>query len=94
MAEAEWFAVRLKELREAAGWTQQELATRAKLHRMGVAQLEMGRRKPAWETVLALCEALGVKCDVFAEEPGKRHAGGRPLRRQPAPAKVRGQAKK
>jgi transcriptional regulator with XRE-family HTH domain len=69
MADAAWFAGRLRELREAAGWTQGELAGRAGLTREGVAQLETGRRKPAWETVLALCDALGVSSEEFRKAP-------------------------
>src|SRR5438874_2443105 len=66
---AEWFAGRLKELREAAGLTQAQLAEKAGMNRFGVAQLEQGRHQPSWESVLALARALGVSCDAFAEEP-------------------------
>jgi transcriptional regulator with XRE-family HTH domain len=69
MSEADWFGARLRELRAAAGWTQVQLAARAGLTREGVAQLETGRRKPAWETVLTLCKALGVNCLAFLEAP-------------------------
>ena len=69
MASADWFAGRLRELREAKGWTQAQLAERAALTREGVAQLETGRRRPAWETVLALCDALAVPCTEFTERP-------------------------
>jgi transcriptional regulator with XRE-family HTH domain len=92
---AEWFAGRLRELREAAGWTQSELAERAGLTRDGVAHLEQGRRKPGWETVLALAEALGVDCLAFTLRPaGESPAGrGRPRKgtsAPPAPAGCRG----
>jgi transcriptional regulator with XRE-family HTH domain len=66
---AEWFAGRLRELRENAGWTQQQLAEKAGLTRDGVAQLETGRRKPGWDTVVAICKALGVTCDAFLQAP-------------------------
>lgn len=69
---ADYFGIRLKEVREKAGLTQAELAEKAGLNRFGVAQLEQGRRKPAWETVLALCKALGVSCDTFTQEPEER----------------------
>jgi transcriptional regulator with XRE-family HTH domain len=62
------FAVRLKEQRERAGLTQQELADRAGMHRMGLVKLELGEREPAWATVQALCRALGVDCAVFMED--------------------------
>jgi transcriptional regulator with XRE-family HTH domain len=69
MADAAWFGGRLRELREGAGLTQSELANRASLTREGVAQLETGRRKPVWETVLALCDALGVSTEEFRKPP-------------------------
>jgi transcriptional regulator with XRE-family HTH domain len=77
---AEWFAGRLRELREEAGLSQQALAGRAGLTKDGVAQLEQGRRKPAWETVLKLCEALGVSVTEFTKEPAK---GPKPKRGRP-----------
>ena len=73
----EWFAGRLKQLREAAGLTQKELADRAGLTTDGIARLERSDRKPTWETVLALCQALGVSCEEFAREPAERPPRGR-----------------
>jgi transcriptional regulator with XRE-family HTH domain len=63
------FAPRLKELREAAGLTQEQLAERAKLHKLTVAKLEQGIRQPSWVTVQALAAALGVDCLAFQEPP-------------------------
>src|SRR5262245_54646362 len=63
------FGPRLRELRERAGLTQVQLAERAGLHPQGVVKLERGEREPAWGTVLALMEALGVSCDAFLVEP-------------------------
>jgi hypothetical protein len=40
--------------------------------RDGVAHLEQGRRKPSWETVLALAAALGVDCKAFEQAPTPR----------------------
>jgi transcriptional regulator with XRE-family HTH domain len=99
MASAAWFAGRLRELREGAGLTQTELAGRAGLTREGVAQLETGRRKPAWETVLALCQALECSCEAFTRPPAERPAAGpgRP-RKEPegarAPKRRRGRPRK
>jgi transcriptional regulator with XRE-family HTH domain len=62
---AEAFASRLRELREAAGLTQQALADRAELHRESLAKIERGERIPGWDTVLALAKALGVPCTAF-----------------------------
>jgi predicted ATPase/transcriptional regulator with XRE-family HTH domain len=55
------FGAQLKTLREAAGFTQEELATIAGLSVHGVSALERGeRRRPHVETVRALCAALDL----------------------------------
>jgi transcriptional regulator with XRE-family HTH domain len=79
------FAPRLKELREQAGLTQQALAEKAGMNRFGVAQLEQGRNKPSWDTVVALCKALGVSCDAFLQPPSEEapRARGRPRKAPP-----------
>lgn len=99
MANAEWFAGRLRELREGAGLTQTELAEKSGLTREGVAQLETGRRKPAWETVLALCSALGCSCEAFTQAPADRPPAGpgRPRKgraEEPAPQRPRDRPRK
>jgi transcriptional regulator with XRE-family HTH domain len=67
---AEWFAGRLRELREQAGLSREQLADRAGMRSAaGIRNLEQGIRKPSWETVIALCKALNVKCDAFLQEP-------------------------
>jgi transcriptional regulator with XRE-family HTH domain len=62
------FAARLRELRDAAKLTQQELAGRTGLHRQAIAKLETGITRPTWDTVQALARALGVSCEAFCEE--------------------------
>ena len=63
------FGAQLKALREAAGYTQEELATIAGLSVHGVSALERGeRRRPHVETVRALSAALdlpGTTRDAF-----------------------------
>jgi transcriptional regulator with XRE-family HTH domain len=76
------FARRLKELREGAGLTQQQLGERAGLHKLSVAKLEQALREPTWATVQALADALGVSCEAFREKPG------------PAPEPQRGRPRK
>src|SRR5262249_45551050 len=63
------FSGRLKELREQLGLTQQQLADQAGISKAGVADLEQGKKEPAWATVVALGQALGVDCRAFLEEP-------------------------
>jgi predicted ATPase/DNA-binding XRE family transcriptional regulator len=55
------FGVRLRRLREAAGLTQEELASRASLTAKAISALERGERKrPYPHTVRSLAEALGL----------------------------------
>src|SRR5580765_7470908 len=55
------FGAQLKALREAAGFTQEELATIAGLSVYAVSALERGeRRRPQGETVRALSAALDL----------------------------------
>jgi transcriptional regulator with XRE-family HTH domain len=88
MAESR-FASRLRELREVAGLTQPQLAERAGLSKGGIADLEQGRREPAWSTVLALAGALEVSCEAFTQEPGdvEPRGKGRPPRPEAPPGK-------
>jgi transcriptional regulator with XRE-family HTH domain len=74
------FAGRLAELRTAAGLTQQQLADKAGLHRVQIARLETGQQGASWETVLALCKALGVSCEAFRVAPADvpKKGPGRP----------------
>ena len=53
--------MRLKALREAKGWSQAALATKAKIAREYVNRLEAGRQDPSLSTLMALAKALGVK---------------------------------
>jgi transcriptional regulator with XRE-family HTH domain len=73
---ATWFAARLKELREAAGLTQKELADRAKVSQRAVSHWEQGLREPGWAAVLTLAEVLGVDCTAFTQAPAERPEQG------------------
>jgi transcriptional regulator with XRE-family HTH domain len=72
----EWSGGRLRELREQAGLSRQELADKAGLKLGGIRDLEQGRNKPSWETVLALCQALSVDCSAFTQEPTTQTPAG------------------
>src|SRR5262245_55867195 len=76
MVDPSWFGPRLKELREAAGLTQPELAQRAGLNRFGIAKLEQGVTRPHWDTVVALCQALAVDPAQFMKPPSAREPAG------------------
>jgi transcriptional regulator with XRE-family HTH domain len=91
MADAEGFGARLRELREKAGLTQEDLAERAGVKRGAVARWESGAREPSWGNIVALADALGVSTEAFREEPDeppeKRKAGRpkKPTSGEPAP---------
>ncbi len=58
----------LKTLREAKGWTQERLATRAQTTQEYIAMLEKGVRKnPSLETLKRLAKALGVPVTELLE---------------------------
>src|SRR5262245_38249399 len=88
---ADWFAGRLRELREAAGLTREQLAEKAGLKAGGVRDIEQGRRSPQWETVLALCGALGCSCEEFRKRPAERPE---PQRGRPRKARAEPGAKR
>lgn len=72
----DYFAGRLKELREAAGLTQAQLAEKIGMSLGGLRHLEQGDNRPTWDSVLALAGALGVDCKAFCHEPAEREAAG------------------
>src|SRR5262245_12692009 len=82
------FAIRLRELREQAGLSREQLAELAGLKIGGVRDLEQGLRNPSWRTVLQLVAALQVEVTAFLAEPASESAPrprGRP-RKAPADA--------
>ena len=75
------FGTKLRQLREAASLTQEELAARAGLTAKGISDLERGeRQRPYPHTVRSLADALELSEDeraaLFAAVP-KRSRGGR-----------------
>jgi transcriptional regulator with XRE-family HTH domain len=77
---------RLKALREAAGLTQQQLATRAGLSVSNLSQLEQGQKEdPRISTLIALAGAMGISVAAFVEETGPAAP--------PKPARPRGRGK-
>ena len=76
------FGARLRRLRESAGMTQEELASRAGLTPNGVSALERGQRKrPYPHTVRSLSDALGLseeeRAVLLAAVPARGRAGGK-----------------
>jgi transcriptional regulator with XRE-family HTH domain len=62
------FGDRLKELREAAGMSQEALARAANISTSAVSKLEQKLVDPGWQTVQALARALGVTCQAFESD--------------------------
>lgn len=60
------FGHRIRHLREAKGWSQEELSSRAKLHRTHISLIETAKRSVQLDTVERLAGALGVPpADLF-----------------------------
>jgi transcriptional regulator with XRE-family HTH domain len=63
-------STRLQQLRQQAGLTQQELASKAGVTLSVLARIEAGRIKaPRWDTICALADALGCKLDDLRDPP-------------------------
>jgi transcriptional regulator with XRE-family HTH domain len=78
------FGGQLRQVREEAGLTQQQLGERAGCHTMTIAKLEAGTQEPAWPLVLALAEALDVSTEAFrGRVDGPAPAASKPGRAAP-----------
>jgi transcriptional regulator with XRE-family HTH domain len=92
------FAEKLRDLRTGKGLSQKELADAANVTQAAVAHWEAGKKIPAFDSVLALCDALGVKCTAFdgcdfAADEGSR-SRGRPKKAEPEEKPVKPAKKK
>ncbi len=54
------FGERVRALRRKRGWSQEELARRAKRHWTYIGGVERGERNPTLEVIADIAEALGV----------------------------------
>ena len=55
-------ALRVKAFRTDKGWSQEELADRAGVHRTFVSQIERAKKSSTIDTVEKISKALGVTC--------------------------------
>jgi transcriptional regulator with XRE-family HTH domain len=83
------FAEKLKELRQAAGLTQAELAERSGRGLGAIRDYEQGNREPLLSTAFKLAAALDVSVEVFADcdagPPGEPKRGRPPKSPHTAP---------
>lgn len=56
----ERFGKRVRELRQAKGLSQEELAFKAGVHRTYLGGIERGERNPSLRNIAAIAKALGV----------------------------------
>jgi len=58
--------MRLRELREAKGWSQTDFAKRMDVEPCAVGHWESGRRTPSWENAMRIADTLNVSLDDLA----------------------------
>lgn len=71
---ASTFGSVLREKREAAGISQEQLADRAGLHRTYVSLIERGKRTASIEVLRRVASALGLRMTDLIDETEKRIA--------------------
>lgn len=65
------FGESVSRLRRVQGWTQEDLAERANLHRSYLAAIETGIRNPSLDVIVKLAKGLEVPvAELFAPKPG------------------------
>ncbi|HXA17306.1 MAG TPA: helix-turn-helix transcriptional regulator [Thermoanaerobaculia bacterium] len=69
LPEAIAFGKRLRQLREAAGWTLEELAEAAKMNELQVGHIERGASDPKLSTITKLAKALGISASELLRPP-------------------------
>ena len=86
------FAEKLRQLRDAAALTQEQLAERSDIKLWTIRGYEQGRREPNWKGVLSLAKALDVAAEAFADcdesvpEEEAARSRGRPGKMPETPA--------
>lgn len=65
------FGARIRELRVAAGLSQENLASRCGLHRTYLGGVERGERNVGLLNIHAIAKALGVSPDIFFRDSPK-----------------------
>ena len=73
----------LRAARLAATWSQEELAERAGISRNYVSLLELNRKSPTVDVLLAICRALEISAADVIRRVEKSSSGQRKARRRP-----------
>jgi len=74
MSEANRFDNRVKDLRQARGWTQEQLAEAAGLSRTGVSAIESARLVPSVAAALGIARALGCVVEELFGPAAEEHS--------------------
>lgn len=59
--------VKIKKLREARGWTQEELADKVDVSRVTIGRIEIGHSRPSLDLLERLAKVLKVKVAELLE---------------------------
>lgn len=59
------FGYRIRELREAKGWSQERLADDAEIHRTYLGGIERGLRNPSLRNITKIAEALEISISAI-----------------------------
>jgi|SRR5579871_2215339 len=59
------FGKRVRTIRKAEGITQEDTAERAKIHPKYLGEIERGEKRPSFEAIVALADALGTSPAAF-----------------------------
>ena len=62
------FGAKLRSLREQHGWSQEEFADRAGMHRTYVSSIERGIRNPTLSVLERLAKALGISIAALLDK--------------------------
>lgn len=69
MSKQEVFGKKVRELREAKSWSQEDFADASNLHRTYISGIERGVRNPTLSVIWQIADALEVSpCELFKEQ--------------------------
>ena len=66
---------RLRPLRAARGWSQQQLAVRLEISRQSIIAIETGRYDPSLPLAFRIAEIFGLAIEEVFESPSRRKSG-------------------